>query len=141
MHLDADQLVAALRTAGLRATAPRRAVCRVIAEHHDRHLTPAAIGELLAGQVDQSTVYRTLEALESAGVLRHTHLGHGPSVYHLADEPAHQHLVCIECGVTIQVDLNDLRELLDAIASRTGFVPDPAHFAVSGRCARCATPV
>ena len=138
MHIGSDQLVAALRQAGLRATAARRAVCEVVAGHHDEHLTPAGISDLLSGRVDQSTVYRTLEALESAGLLRHTHLGHGPAVYHLTDEPPHQHLVCRRCGRTIEIAAADVEKLFAAITGTTGFVPDPAHFAVSGLCAECA---
>jgi|SRR3990170_6617215 len=138
MHVDPADLIAALRQAGLRVTAPRREVCEVVARHHDEHLTPALISERLAGRVDQSTVYRTLEALESAGLLRHTHLGHGPAVYHLTDEPPHQHLVCTRCGATAQIDASALRGMLDAITAGSGFVPDPAHFALSGLCARCA---
>ncbi|OFW65792.1 MAG: hypothetical protein A2Z12_04455 [Actinobacteria bacterium RBG_16_68_21] len=138
MHLGADELVETLRRAGLRATAARRAVCEVVATHHEEHLTPASIVAHLSGRVDQSTVYRTLEALEGAGVLVHTHLGHGPAVYHLTDEPVHQHLVCRRCGRTIEIGSPRLAELLAAITDQTGFVADPAHFALSGLCAGCA---
>jgi Fur family ferric uptake transcriptional regulator len=138
VHIQPQDLVDALRSAGLRATATRRAVCEIVAAHHSEHLTPASITERLEGRADQSTVYRTLEALESAGILRHTHLGHGPAVYHLADEPPHQHLVCRSCGTTIEIAADDLTHLLEAITARSGFVPDPAHFGVSGLCAKCA---
>jgi len=87
---------------------------------------------------NRATVYRTLEALEEAGVLRHTHLGHGPAVYHLADEPPHQHLVCAVCGATSSIAADRLAEVLQAITEATGFVPDPAHFAITGLCRECA---
>lgn len=139
MHVSADDLITALRGRGLRVTAPRRAVCRIVAGEHDRHLTAPGITAALAGEADQATVYRTLEALEEAGVLTHTHLGHGPSVYHLADTPPHHHLVCDECGTAIELEGSVLEEALAAIGRATGFVPDPGHVAISGRCARCAS--
>ena len=71
MHISADILVEALRSQGLRITAARRAVCAVIAERHGQHLTAATIlNDVRAtegAKADQSTVYRTLDALEEAG--------------------------------------------------------------------------
>ena len=47
-------------------------------------------------EVHLSTVYRTLDSLEKLGIVEHTHVGHGPAVYHVG--VTHQHLVCEECG-------------------------------------------
>jgi Fe2+ or Zn2+ uptake regulation protein len=139
VHISADDLIDALRNGGLRVTASRLAVCRVIARSHAEHLTAAAITASLSGTADQSTVYRTLEALETAGVLTHTHLGHGPSVYHLADETPHQHLVCERCGVAVEIETGHLTEALAVVTATTGFVVDSGHFALSGLCRRCAS--
>jgi Fur family transcriptional regulator, ferric uptake regulator len=141
MHVDAKHLVAALREAGMRVTEPRRVVCEIIARDHAEHLTAAAIEQRArsAGTpVTTSTVYRTLEALEEAGVVVHTHLGHGPSVYHLAADPPHQHLVCSRCETATSIEERHLTALFDEITRRTGFVPDASHFGLSGLCERCA---
>jgi len=142
MHVPADSLLDVLRTRGLRITAPRRAICEVIAGEHGSHLTAAAVltraRRRSSAKIDQSTVYRTLEALEDAGALTHSHLGHGASVYHLSDEAPHQHLVCAACGATSSIGESELAAFLADITSRTGFVPDPTHFALSGQCAECA---
>ena len=130
-----------LRADGYRITKARRAICKVIATSHDDHLDAAAILERVTqsgASADLSTVYRTLEALEEAGVLTHSHLGHRASVYHLADEDAHQHLVCDSCGRTIAVSAADVADWSEAIRSRTGFVVEPTHFALTGLCADCA---
>lgn len=137
MHLSAEDLIASLRSAGLRATRPRRAVCEVIARHHGEHLTAAAILERVRVEVDQATVYRTLDSLEQAGVLTHTHLGHGPSVYHLADDSAHHHIVCSGCGDTAEVPVGDLAPAIEQAVDGTGFRVDAGHFALTGLCPRC----
>ena len=141
MHITADRLLDALRAEGLRITEPRRAVCEVIARAHDRHLTAQDIHDAarneLGAEVDRSTVYRTLEMLEEADILRHSHLGQGASVYHLASEPRHQHLVCSQCGSTQALSAQDLAAVVEAIRERTGFVPDP-HVALTGVCGNCA---
>ena len=82
------------------------------------------------------SIYRNLEELERLGVIAHAHLGHGPATYHLATT-AHGHLVCEDCGVMIEAP----DELFDGLArtakARLGFVIDPHHFAILGRCADC----
>jgi len=142
MSVTRDQMVDALRTRGLRITNARRAVCAVLADSHGRHLTAPDIHRLTetaAGvALDQSTVYRTLDTLEESGLITHTHLGHSASAYHLADEPPHQHLVCTRCGETQGILESDLRTYLIEITERTGFHPDPTHFALSGVCRTCA---
>ncbi len=142
MHVTRDDLIEALRREGLRITGPRRAICAVLAESHREHLSAADILEraraTAQGDLDQSTVYRTLEKLEQLGFLRHVHLGHGPGVYHFADDAPHHHLVCDGCGRSVDVPLADIRPLLSEVAERHGFEAGGLHFALSGRCRECA---
>ena len=138
MATTADRLLDALRHDGFRITRARRAVCEVLAAAPRDHLSAGDIYALIGPDFDQSTVYRTLEALEEAGLVTHTHMGHGASIYHLAADAPHQHLVCSRCGATIDLDPTGIESLLAEITRRTGFVPDPAHFALSGLCRECA---
>lgn len=140
MHVASEELVDALRSGGLRITSARRAICDVLAKLHDEHLSAADIFERASREtpMDQSTVYRTLEVLEAQQVLTHTHIGHGALVYHLADEPAHQHLVCNRCGATTALPGSELSQFFAEIERHTGFVPDPSHVALSGLCKECA---
>jgi Fur family ferric uptake transcriptional regulator len=142
VHITADTLVDALAREGYRITRARRAVCEVIASAHDDHLAAADIYHRARAQtgarVDRSTVYRTLEALEDSGLLTHSHLGHGPSVYHLTEDSGHQHLICRRCGRTMTLPDGETRHLAERIASSTGFVLDASHFALTGLCPDCA---
>jgi Fur family ferric uptake transcriptional regulator len=141
VHIPASKLIEALSDEGYRITNARRVVCEVVAEAHDEHLSAADIydrARARAGRVDRSTVYRTLEALEDSGLLTHSHLGHGPSVYHLTEDSGHQHLICLRCGKTVTLPEAETRSLVDSIAASTGFVLDASHFALSGLCAECA---
>jgi Fur family transcriptional regulator, ferric uptake regulator len=141
MHITSEILIAALRSQGLRITRARRAVCSIVAELHNEHLTAARILQEVRARdsatADQSTVYRTLDALEEANLLVHSHLGHGPAVYHLASEAAHQHVVCRRCGATASVPTTGISAWLDELQRFTGFVVDPTHFAVTGLCPDC----
>ncbi|MCL1592743.1 MAG: transcriptional repressor [Actinomycetia bacterium] len=142
MHIDAKDLVADLRSQDLRITEPRRRVCEVIAARHGEHLSAVAIYDIVQSgsqsHIDRATVYRTLDALEDAGSIRHSHIGHGPTVYHLSNESHHQHLVCERCGNTVAVGKSQLGPFLDAIAEQTGFHVDVDHFALGGLCRECS---
>ena len=134
----ADDLIVGLRRAGLRVTAPRRAVCAVLASAGGEHLTAADVASQAGAAVDLSTVYRTLDALEGLGMVEHVHLGHGAGAYHVGPSEGHHHLVCDTCGRTLDVPLEDLERAIEQVTTPLGFVPDSAHFAIVGRCAVCA---
>lgn len=136
--VDLESFVEALRAKGLRVTSPRRAVCEVLVTDHDRHLTASTLHDLaetrLGSAIDISTIYRTIEALEEAGLVHHVHLGHGPAVLHLSDHVEHHHLLCEVCGRTVDVPLDEMDEITATLGEAHGFVIDSAHFALIGRC-------
>lgn len=143
-HVGSESLIEAIRASGLRVTGARRAVCEVLAESHDEHLTALDLhrrAEEAAGRsIDQSTIYRTIDTLQAAGHLHHVHLGHGPSIVHLSDRTDHHHLVCEICGRTVDLDLAEFAEVTERIQERHGFVADSVHFALVGRCVEHAEP-
>src|SRR5437870_3690912 len=90
----------ALREQGLRMTPQRQIIAEAIA-NLGSPLTAERVHRHVARQfpdVHMTTVYRTLVTLEELGFLRHTHSHDGVAHYHLADQPVHQHLVCVGCG-------------------------------------------
>jgi len=120
-------------------TGQRRAICAALVRFHDQHLTVSALREKAQAEaqsaIDLSTVYRTIDALEQEGLIRHVHLGHGPSILHLSDPPDHHHLVCEVCGKTEDIPLSELEAMIAAVEEAHGFVADSVHFALVGRCA------
>lgn len=140
-HVDArlDRILASLRAQGGRVTVSRRLIVEALlgSPHH------VTADELIdAVRVDHpeiapSTVYRTLHSLAELGVARHVHVGHGPAVYHLADD-RHSHLVCHDCGVVIEVPPDLLAGPARRVLRDHGFTLDTGHLALSGRCASCA---
>ena len=140
MHIDGAVLLASLRSSGLRITTARRAVCEVLAEAHDDHLTATDLHQrveaLIGSSVDPSTIYRTIDVLESTGHLRHVHFGHGPGVVHLIDQGEHHHVVCEKCGRTVDLKVGELDDLAAMLGER-GFTVGSAHFAIVAQCTNC----
>ena len=141
MHDDRlERILDELRAGGGRITPARRALVTALLET-DTHVTAedlAAAVQRSHPDVHQSTIYRTLDALEELGVVDHVHLGHGRAVYHLADD-AHQHLVCEACGEVVEVPDGVFADLGDTLQRDYRFTIRPNHFAVLGRCAGCAS--
>jgi len=126
-----------LRSRGGRVTTARRTILQALLDAPD-HVTADSLAESVQAahpDIHLSTVYRTLDVLTELGVVDHAHLGHGPAVFHLTDDP-HQHLVCRSCGRVIELPLSVLRPVQREVARDYGFELD-AHFALAGRCADC----
>jgi Fur family ferric uptake transcriptional regulator len=130
-----------LRARGLRLT-PQRAQVLAAVDALD-HATPEAILARLREEAgpagaapDASTVYRTLELLESLGLVWHTHLGKGAPVYHAAEHP-HLHVVCATCGSIASADPALLDSAAERLAADLGFTVDVGHVALSGTCRDC----
>jgi Fur family transcriptional regulator, ferric uptake regulator len=135
---DADEVFALLRAEGHRVTAPIRFV---LAELF------AADGPISAQQIsdrspDQglqpSSVYRALERLEELGVVRHVHLGHGPSLYLLVGSGEREFLVCERCGAVCSVEPAAMDTIRNAVEQRFGYRARFGHFPIVGLCAECA---
>ncbi|MFN2606325.1 MAG: Fur family transcriptional regulator [Acidimicrobiales bacterium] len=131
-------ILESLRGQGERITTARRALLTALAEAGGHRSAEELATEVarLHPEVHRATIYRTLETLRRLRVVEHTHLGHGPAVYHLADE-VHQHLVCEECGAVVEVPASVFRPLERALERDYGFTVSSRHFAVVGRCHGC----
>jgi Fur family ferric uptake transcriptional regulator len=123
---------------GHRVTVGRRAVVDALVSAEGHLSADDLVGLVQAAHpgIHRATVYRSLEALETAGLVEHVHLGHGRSVYHLADD-LHQHLVCEVCGSVEEAPADLLSAVSRRLRRERGFVMRPYHFAVLGRCRRC----
>jgi Fur family transcriptional regulator, ferric uptake regulator len=137
-----------LRSRGERLSAPRAAVLRVLAgdtagagagrEHLSAEQVVTAVAEQAPG-VHRASVYRALDALSRHDLVRHVHMGHGSTAYHLPDGPQdHLHARCRRCGRVVDLPGDLLDGVATRLAAEQGFVLDPGHVALSGTCAACA---
>ena len=134
-----DPLAAQLHERGMRLTPQRRLVVEAVRTL--RHGTPEQIAEQVrvdGGSLSLTTVYRNLEVLESVGLVRHTHIGHGPPTYHPAENYDHVHVRCNGCGAVDSAPTELLDTVARRLAARSGFRLDASHVALAGLCARCA---
>ena len=130
-----------VRRLGKRMTVQRRLVLDALdrAHHHTTAEEIAARIRRQHPQIDPSTVYRNLEALEELGYVTHTHFEDRVTRWHRADAERHGHLVCRSCGAEIEVPMSLLEPLARRLRAEHGFAADLAHSAVVGICRECAS--
>lgn len=137
---DLDSALAVLRRRGMRVSAARRLVLGTLYAA-DAPLTADEVAGGLDGRLPQSdlaSVYRNLETLERAGLVRHVHLGHGPGLYMRAAGPEHEYLLCEQCGAVRAIDPAALDRVRALIRRELGHQARFTHFPLAGRCRRCS---
>lgn len=129
-----------LNKKGFRMTMQREIVLSVL-----HQLPEASSAEEIFSQVQQvssavdiSTVYRTLELLQSFGLVISSHAGGGHRVYKLVSvEEPHIHLVCKGCGKVIGVETDPADAMAVYLAEQHQFQMDLLNFNVPGLCLDC----
>ena len=129
---DLDTALELIRERGLRLSAARRIVLEALFGADG----PRTADELADG-CDLASVYRNLEQLEQAGVVRHLHVGHGPGLY-LPSGRSAELIVCERCGARADLDPGLTAGVRRAVHDATGFTPRFDHFPLAGLCPRCA---
>ena len=85
--------------------------------------------------VGLATVYRNLQALSRSGRLDVLVAGDGESLYRQCEDTGHHHhLVCRECGRTVEFLAPKLESSMDAIAHEHGFTDVDHTLEVFGLC-------
>ena len=130
--------VTTLREKGLKLTPQRMLIVDII---HDTgtHLTAEEIithAQARMPGVNKSTIYRTLELLEGAGCVVKSELG-DHFIYHHAEEGHHHHLICRQCGQTIDCDEDLFAPVERSLGKKYGFHVDFKHIVISGLCEKC----
>jgi Fur family ferric uptake transcriptional regulator len=134
---DINSAIAVLRKQGLRVSAARRRTIETL-YGSDRPLTAEGVAERSGAGADVASVYRNLETLERAGLVRHFHLGHGPGLYAPARAEQPDYLVCESCGEFQPLEPRALDRVRTLIRREFGFSARFNHFPIAGLCARCA---
>ena len=107
---------------------------------------PLTIPEILATRTGlaQSSVYRNLAVLESAGVVTRVVGNDEFGRFELAEDLIghHHHLMCEECGAMLDVTVppeieHQLDEALSRLAASSGFTLHHHRLDLVGRCAKC----
>jgi Fur family ferric uptake transcriptional regulator len=130
-----EEAIAAVREHGLRLSTARRLLLEALFAADGPVAAPHLVDTL---SIDESSVYRNLEALEGLGLVRHVHLGHGPGLYVLVGGNEHEYLYCERCTKVTSVSPEQLQPMRESIRREFGYEVRFTHFPIVGLCAGCA---
>jgi len=134
----ATRLQQFIQSKGLRNTPQRDAIVEAIFSS-DEHFTADELWDRIRNTQSRSsraTVYRTISLLVEAGLLHEIELGDDQKTYdpNFVDSPAHNHLVCIDCGKVIEFEDDHIQLLNDCVARRLGFRPSKQSLVIEACC-------
>ncbi|MBE6484357.1 MAG: transcriptional repressor [Actinomycetaceae bacterium] len=84
-----------------------------------------------------ATVYRTLQSLADRGVLDVLRRDNETLYRHCASEEHHHHLVCRQCGATVEVSGADVEAWAVRVATEAGFTNISHTLELDGICRDC----
>lgn len=127
-----------IQSKGLRNTPQRDTIVEAIFSS-DEHFTADDLWDKIRKKQTRSsraTVYRTISLLVEAGLLHEIDLGDEQKTYdpNFVDSPAHNHLVCIDCGKIIEFEDNHIQLINDCAARRLGFRPSKQSLKIEACC-------
>lgn len=132
-----DAALSVLRERQLRITEPRKAMLRALIAEHGPFTSEEVHARLPAGQCDLVTVYRSLQAMEEAGVLRRCDFGDHAQRYEFnAGEHHHHHIICRACGKAETLDLCVV-DSLERIVREKGYANVSHVLELFGICRKC----
>lgn len=122
----------------LRPTRQRIAVTEALASFDDFR-SAQEIHELLdqrGAKVGLATVYRTLQRLSESREVDMLRTEDGEAVYRRCSDTHHHHLVCRECGATVEIEGPAVERWTTAMAAEHGFADVSHTLEIFGTCPR-----
>ncbi len=113
-----------LKRAGLKVTLPRLKVLEVLASADPHHMSAEDVYKELIRMDDSvglATVYRVLTQFESAGIVEKHNFDDGHSVYEIAHDEHHDHMVDVDSGAVTEFVSERIEAMQHEIAAEHGY--------------------
>jgi Fur family transcriptional regulator, ferric uptake regulator len=127
------------RTTVSRATRQRAALAAVL-DKSDAFLSAQEIHDLLRrnNKIGLTTVYRNLQAMADRGELDVVRRSDGEAIFRKCEMGEHHHhLVCRNCGFSVEVENDDVERWTHKAARRHRFTQVTHDLEIFGLCERC----
>ncbi|WP_028575660.1 Fur family transcriptional regulator [Desulfonatronovibrio hydrogenovorans] len=136
-----DQFFNYLAKKKLKITSQRGIIFDVFWNVKD-HISPEELYGLVKENdpsIGQATVYRTLKLLSDSKIAREVDFGDGVTRYEpYFGQSHHDHLICKECGKSVEVVDEKIERLQEKLAKKHGFTLSGHCMYLYGHCSECA---
>lgn len=123
----------------IRTTKQRQAVSDLLGERDDFRSAQQIYAELRerGESIGLATVYRNLAMLVSLGSVDTVLQEDGEALYRKCSQQHHHHLVCRDCGRTVEVAGPTVESWANAVAEEHGYTDVSHSLELFGICAQC----
>lgn len=106
----------------------------------ERHLSQEDIYHALRGEgIGKVTVFRTLKLLEECRLIERVTDSKGRPRYEVEmDRPHHDHLVCLNCGMIIEIQWPEVERIQEKVSRKIGFTISYHRHELFGYCKECS---
>jgi Fur family transcriptional regulator, ferric uptake regulator len=129
-----------LQKHGLKGTSQREEILNFLLKAEE-HLSPEEIYQSLRRKdprLGRATVFRTLKLLEECGLASSVTFADGRHKYERKHgRPHHDHMICVNCGKTLEFSSPAIERIQDQVARRNRFKILWHRHEIFGRCAAC----
>ena len=129
-----------LKDAGLKITLPRIKILQILESSDVHHLSAEDVYKQLIQndeEIGLATVYRVLTQFEEAGLVVRHHFEGGHSVFEIASNEHHDHIVCVKCGRVEEFIDQQIELRQRVIAEELGFELTDHNLNMYGLCPEC----
>ena len=84
-----------------------------------------------------ATVYRTLQKAASENLIDVLRKDDGEALYRLCETGHHHHLLCTNCGKTVEIEGNAVEKWANTVAKNNGFKKVTHVVELFGLCQKC----
>ena len=129
-----------IKKAGLKITLPRIKILQILESSEVRHLSAEDVYKALLTkneEVGLATIYRVLAQFEDAGLVIRHHFEGGHSVFEVAPDLHHDHIVCVKCGRVEEFRDEGIEERQTEVAEKLGFELTAHNLNLYGLCPAC----
>lgn len=122
-HVPEESLEQQCAARGMRMTEQRRTIARVLEDAHDHPDVEELYRRASAidPRISLSTVYRTVNLFEEAGLVNKHDFKDGRARFELIPEEHHDHLIDIRTGEVIEFRNEEIEVIQELIAKRLGY--------------------
>lgn len=122
-HAPEESLEQQCAARGMRMTEQRRTIARVLEDAHDHPDVEELYrrASTIDPRISLSTVYRTVNLFEEAGLVNKHDFKDGRARFELIPEEHHDHLIDIRTGEVIEFRNEEIEAIQELIAKRLGY--------------------
>ncbi|MDD7425204.1 MAG: ferric iron uptake transcriptional regulator [[Actinobacillus] rossii] len=132
-----EENIKLLKKAGLKITEPRLTILALMQEQKMQHFSAEDVYKLLlerGEEIGLATVYRVLNQFDEAKILTRHNFEGNKSVFELAPNEHHDHIICIDCGKVFEFNDKIIEDRQKEISKEHGIQLETHSLYLYGKC-------